>query len=498
MSWMRSRSQQQNLPGSQRETSPLPAPCSLSQTSQSSTTRVLGADITNRSPTPPPPSLLISKAVARTRSAALTTSPPSSSSTVRWPIRQTETFPCSSPHDHGGDASDSARTAVPFVLPSYDTFLDALGGGRSEAEELHLPATRRRSRPPAATELLTAEKDNNGDSQSDPQERREEEEKASLGQSSTQFAAKTVQENGTPDQQPVKRARLHSNTHGRASSPTCQRNETCRECASNATETGKSLLSAEVSWKTHTRTETSGGDNSANNCFTSVSTNMPLCSSLYCERVFSPAPTSNAECASFDPYKERQSGVPVAVPPSSTWATSALSTLPSSRRGLAHLCMPARLLDVEVPSWQVMTAAAVNTDEPTAVSAVTPQGHRRMRIVNSVDSTIVYSPGSLEDISPILCLSDEGAVLQGDTRGSLSRGTPAHLRNEEAFPMRKDNQESCEMSVGTPVAHPLFSQVNRDYEEEGEMRDTHLREDVLHVASDAFENLQRCLRCWQK
>ncbi|KPI84301.1 hypothetical protein ABL78_6644 [Leptomonas seymouri] len=494
MSWMHSRSQ--------REDSPQPAPCSLSQMPQGSASRVLGMDITNRSPTPPPPQVpSMSKTFAR-----VSPTPPSLSNTLAWSTQQARAFSCSS-RDYVDNTNDGAQSAMSFVLPSSDMFLAAMEAGGDNVEDSHRQVTRRRSRSPAATDAHVVENWSIIEAQRDQQGWQHYE-------CTTALNAKPVQAELPAGLCPLKRARLQSDTPGSTGSSACQRDGTRLHSEYKVAENGGSLVSNLISLEKGASNVAPGDGHHLNAFFTPISTKLLLSSFPNYETVLSPIQLSSAECSSSGPYREQRSDMPV-TPHSSVLATSTSSTSSSAHKGHAHLCMPARLLDTEIPSWQVMEAVSANAGESTELLSTTLQGDRRVRMVSAVDNAIVYSPGSLDDISPIVCLSGDLALLRGGASGSTDQRTPPHLQNEEARRQRMDGRGSCETSSDASVDRLLY-QTYGDDEEGGKVWDTlslytgdasthsgytqsqHLREDMQRLASDGFDDLQRGLLCWQR
>ncbi|CBZ35687.1 hypothetical protein, unknown function [Leishmania donovani] len=127
----------------------------------------------------------------------------------------------------------------------------------------------------------------------------------------------------------------------------------------------------------------------------------------------------------------------------------ALMPLPPSQHLHARACRPASLLDREhaVPAWQVLASASTAAEEEqregvgrvastsSNTTLYTPaRGNVHLR--SAVDDAIVYSPLTLDDISPILCLSEERLahrrmrVVECDRRPSAEVDDEEHWADE--------------------------------------------------------------------
>ena len=481
MSWMRSRSQQPNLLGLQRETSPLPAQCSRSQASRGSATRVLGADITNRSPTPPPSQSL--ESAMDTKSQHHSPTFPSSIAAVNGPTSADDAV-SSLPHCGlvGSDTNnEEMRAAALLLLPSCKTYLNAMEGGTRD-EDTSPQWMRRRSR---SSEIVAATNWEGGENH-DAEWPDEENTKMMEWKEEMQLDAiapprHTHNAIGVDLPPPRKRARQQQQQHEMPAISDAYDalvENTLTACRATHGEAAYNSCSSSPS---------------SNAFLTPISTNLLLTHSL-----------TDADCG----HAANQGPLLLCVPPSP----------PPLISGPAHLCMHARLLDASTPSWQMMTAAPSKADAQVELLSATPQGERHMRILNAVDRTIVYSPESLEDISPIPCLSDDSAVRCGGTTGSLSDNTPLHLQNEEPDGRNREDAERGEATVeALEIVDPFFLQASRDKDEEGREDEQRalpirnvaspsvddtlrlvVRADVLQCASDDFDEVQRSLLCWQR
>lgn len=127
----------------------------------------------------------------------------------------------------------------------------------------------------------------------------------------------------------------------------------------------------------------------------------------------------------------------------------ALTPLPPSQHLHTRACRPASLLDREhaVPAWQVLASAPTTAEEEqreglgrvastsSNTTLYTP-ARGNVHIRSAVDDAIVYSPLTLDDISPILCLSEERLahrrmrVVECDRRPSAEVDDEEHWADE--------------------------------------------------------------------
>lgn len=497
MSWLLGGPQQPGGSQSQRELSPPPTLCSQPHTSQSSAPRVVGADITNRSPTPTPALHPSVKSVASVS--------PASPSTARAlkPVydtrreRQRDLLGCETAFNSDEDFCSVAC----FVVPSHETFFHAMVSPSSQQ-------ARRRSRSmDAAIPLQSAAPVSRATARGGDWRRWTDvgDEKAPEGDSDGVV-------------QPLKRARPQAN----AAAASQQALFAISDSEAPKDASRSTVLDGCASGQKKKSVASSG-------FFTPISTNLLLLSTGSSNKPSVAESTSTTAIAATRPrspewsfgevYAEEQHGdrsrrlrtpSPPSIPTSS-------GTTPNMQNGsVAHLCQPARLLDTTTPCWQVLTAVAAtaSTAGPhDELLATARRGGRRVRIVSAVDSTVVYSPGSLEDISPICCLSEDRSMpWRSGAQAWDNGGTPPHLRNEEFFPRGRagmDGGHNCDAPFLAP--QPLFphSRVDDDEEEDTQKRTSadicrlssttpYLPDAVLCAASHAQDELHRSLTCWQR
>jgi hypothetical protein len=510
---MNSRLQQQALPRSQRDNSPLPVPCSLSHTSQGSTTRVIGADITNRSPTPTP---LLLPATSKNPQHRSPTAPASTRCTPPTDKTVVLSDPLTLSISVVGGTSNREKVEAPFLLPAFEHFFDALGkeGDSLIDEARQLP--RRRSRSPAVAGICAADEIDDSAVEDEKDMHHERELRAREGRASPRSGGDTLQKDSDMQlRPPLKRARQQSNAGPDSGTPLVW--STCEKRADDE----KQLLGFPFSAAGRPGSDATICDgHHASAFFTPISANL-LLSNLVCrDGVPTVSPSSAVECTASPSRLRDESSVLTSVPPPPPpWMhTVAQPELPEPQRGSAHLCLSARLLDTRTPSWQMLTTADPSTTSRSAgLLLTTPQGDHRMRMMNAVDSTIVYSPSSLEDVSPILCLSEDHTMRRCSSCGQGHQLTPLHMQNEEGDRPRWSPPEYPGSNADAPsVGHALFPQVSgEEEEEEGNRKEietdppcaenappTHtvhsqLRDEALHLASTTFEEIQRSLLCWQ-
>lgn len=503
---MRSRSMQQNTLSSQREkTSPLPAPCSLSQLSQSSATRVLGADITNRSPTPPPLLSQPQKAPSvSSQKHARSPSIPPVAKTLIWSTKQTDL-----PFEHLQETTATLLASAhkintkqwPILLPTCDDFLDLVLSEHADGKRAPQSITRRRSRSPAEYAMREVS-EAHFSAQDGAHLSWRDDEGTSEGQvdSKEQVDVTLEYRDSYTDSQPRKRARQQTDA------------------------SVEDVSSAVPEWMLAERSFDQFADSEGRNTsafITPISTHLLLstgASDTALEAAAAPPHAREMDCRSFYSRAEEQANATAEEDiDASTLADSGLLSVTTPQRGLQHLCMPARLLDTELPSWQVLTATSNGPADTGELVALTPQGGRRVRIVNAVDHTVVYSPGSLEDVSPILFASGEHGGRRWDTLASeqFTCPTPSHFQNEEGAQKRRESRSGNEHLVEDfEVTQALFphtfdcsadgNDVDKGAHTErfvDELDDSSahpgLSTTVLQMASDTFEELQCSLIQWQ-
>ncbi|KAG5498440.1 hypothetical protein JIQ42_03246 [Leishmania sp. Namibia] len=116
---------------------------------------------------------------------------------------------------------------------------------------------------------------------------------------------------------------------------------------------------------------------------------------------------------------------------------------PPSQHIHARACRPASLLDREhaTPTWQVLTSAPTMPEEEgggfarlgstSGSTAMFSPARGNVLLRSAVDSTVIHSPLTLDDISPILCLS--GEWLECCRMSAMARDghSPAEVDDEE-------------------------------------------------------------------
>ncbi|KAG5474513.1 hypothetical protein LSCM1_03299 [Leishmania martiniquensis] len=135
--------------------------------------------------------------------------------------------------------------------------------------------------------------------------------------------------------------------------------------------------------------------------------------------------------------------------------------LPPSQHIHARACRPASLLDREhaTPSWQVLTSAPTMLEEEegdgltplvstSSNTALLSPARCNVLLRNAVDSSIIYPLQTLDDISPILCLSAERLERRRMSAVTCGQHLPTEMEDEE--------RRACDAFVPAALSAPYL------------------------------------------
>ncbi|KAG5474853.1 hypothetical protein LSCM4_04031 [Leishmania orientalis] len=163
---------------------------------------------------------------------------------------------------------------------------------------------------------------------------------------------------------------------------------------------------------------------------------------------------------------------------------------PPSQHIHARACRPASLLDREhaTPTWQVLTSAPTLPEEEggefarlgstSGSTAMFSPARGNVLLRSAVDSTVIHSPLTLDDISPILCLSGEWLERCRMSAMARDRHSSAEVDDEE----RRADDTFVSTALSTP---PRSFRVLTPAESSGDEEDVRSAAPDLHPQRSA-------------
>ncbi|CAJ1044530.1 hypothetical protein NXY56_004534 [Leishmania guyanensis] len=418
------------LPGSQCEASPpLSVLLCRSQRSPSTPLRVFGSEITNRLPTPPPPRISSSSPLTAAAplcaatatlcsvaiDAPLSYAPPGPASSSSW----LEVDPYCCPSNRGDVVEPSL---------SYETLLGAKGSACPRQGPFPLAGVGSRSSGNSTNSRVTLQTVGGGDQSCLELPHCSMSGQAETSMPSALSAKRRLRDGGTENSD--------GQAGPRSSWPHVKRQR--GEEAANSGLTGAFSATAPLPRLPAPPMRTGGvgvpGGADSICCGGDVDARLSLV-------------TSSSEYDG-DPWDPRRGACGFLTPVSTKLLSLppvALVPLPPSQHLHARVCRPASLLDKEhaAPAWQVLTSgpAATEEEEEGLVHLVSTSrsttlfspARGNVLLCNAVDGAISYSPLTLDDISPILCLSEERLEHCRMSAVACDRHPSAEVDDEESM-----------------------------------------------------------------